>query len=285
MTKKSRIGKSASLIRNVYERFNFDDGFPLSGNIAFSALLAFFPFLIFLTALAGFLGDAALAQAVIDYLFSVFPRAIIAPLSDDIHSLLTVQSSGILTISILVTLYAAAGGVESIRLGLNRAYGYREKRVWPLRFLQNLAFVIGWAFVLILLAVLIVFAPPLWAQLVTWFPFMDPFTVWFDLLRYPIALGMMFFALLMGHLFLPRKRQSIRVLLPGIGLTMGLWLIAAQAYAEYTARFSRAELMYAGLGNVVIALVFVYLSSLLVLLGAELNQVLLLKANAQGGPK
>lgn len=263
----------------MFERFEADDGFPLSGNIAFSSLLAFFPFLIFLTALAGFLGNEDLAQTVVDYLFSIMPPEIVTPLSDDIHTLLTRESSGILTLSIAITLYAAGGGVESVRTGLNRAYGYRDKRRLRHRMAQNFAFVIGGAIVLIALAALIVFAPFWWGKLVGWIPPLDRFTLWFDLIRFPVGIGMMFVALLCAHLFLPRKRQPALVLLPGIVLTICLWLLSAWVYAEYTARFSRVQIMYAGLGSAVIALVFVYISALLVLLGAELNRALLVRRN------
>jgi len=58
---------------------------------------------------------------------------------------------------------------------------------------------------------------------------------------------------------------------------MVVWLLAAQVYAKYTAEFSRAQIMYAGLGSVVIALLFVYISAALVILGGEFNEVLALR--------
>ena len=266
-------------LRDVHRGFVADDGFALSGNIAFSSLLAFFPFLIFLTALAGFLGNEPLARTVIDYLLSVAPAEIVGPISDDIHSILTVSNKRVLTFSILFTVYIAGGGVESLRVGFNRAYGLgaKERRPWWMRVLQNLAFVIGGAVVLLILAILIVFAPLWWGAAETRFMFLENFSGWFHLLRLPIGLGVMFLALCFGHLFLPRKRLGFRRVLPGILTTMILWMLAAQAYAKYTAQFSRAQIMYAGLGSVVIALLFVYISAALVILGGEFNKVLILR--------
>jgi len=266
-------------LRDVHHRFVADDGFALSGNIAFSSLLAFFPFLIFLTALAGFLGNELLARTVIDYLLSVAPAEIVGPVSGDIHSILTESNGRVLTLSIAFTLYIAAGGVESLRVGFNRAYGLgaAERRPWWMRVLQNLAFVVGGAAVLLVLAVLIVFAPLWWGAAEARLAFLSNFSGWFHLLRMPIGLSVMFFALCFGHLFLPRKRLRFRQVLPGILATMVLWLLAAQAYAKYTAEFSRAQIMYAGLGSVVIALLFVYISAALVILGGEFNEVLILR--------
>ena len=274
MTKSERISKT-SIVLDVYDRMNEDDGFPLAGNIAFSSLLALFPFLIFLTSLAGFVGDEKLATTVVDYLLSVAPENLVKPFIDDIHAILTVPDSSVLLIAVFLTLYAAAGGVESIRVGLNRAYGYRETRWWIFRFLQNVVFVIGGAVVLIALAFLIVFGPLWWDVAEGWLPVLQKFTAGFYLLRYPVGLGLLFVALVLGHLFLPVKRHSFGQILPGILLTIGLWLIAAWTYAEYIARFSRAHLMYAGLGNVVIALIFIYISALVIILGGEVNQALI----------
>jgi len=266
-------------LRDVHRRFVADDGFALSGNIAFSSLLAFFPFLIFLTALAGFLGNEPLARTVIDYLLSVAPAEIVGPVSDDIHSILTESNSRVLTLSIAFTLYIATGGVESLRVGFNRAYGLgaADRRPWWMRVMQNLAFVIGGAAVLLVLAVLIVFAPLWWGAAEARIAFLSNFSGWFHLLRLPIGLSVMFLALSFGHLFLPRKRLRFRQVLPGILATMVVWLLAAQVYAKYTAEFSRAQIMYAGLGSVVIALLFVYISAALVILGGEFNEVLMLR--------
>ena len=262
---------------HVHKKFVHDEGLVLAGNIAFSTLLAFFPFLIFLTALAGYVGNEDLARTAIDYLLSVAPHEVVAPVRDDIHSLLTAQNGGILTVSILMTVFVASSGVESLRIGFNRAYGFgvKERRAWWLRRLQNLVFVFGGAAVLLVLAVFIVFAPIWWGVLAQHFTIMSRFTHWFYLLRLPVGLSVMFVALLFGHLFLPRRRLPVRQVLPGIFLTMTVWLIAARAYAVYTVRFSKAQIMYAGLGSVVIALIFVYISAALIIWGAAFNEALI----------
>ncbi len=269
------ITRLAIIVRDVFVRFTSNDGIPLAGNIAFCTLLAVFPFLIFLTALAGFLGDEHLAQTVVDYLLAVAPKEIVDPVEDEIHALLTVPQGGLLTISILFTLYTAAGGVESVRVGLNRAYGYTETRLWPFRFVQNVGFVIGGAIVLIALALLIVFGPLYWGRLEAWAPVLEEFSGIFHLLRLPVGLGLMFVGLVLAHKFLPVKRHPLIEILPGIVITMVLWFLCATVYAVYLAKFARFQLMYAGLANVIIALIFLYITALIMILGGEINQSLI----------
>ena len=61
--------------KDIYARFVDDDGLPLAGNIAFRTILSVFPFLIFLTALAGFFGNPELAREVVNYLLETGPEA------------------------------------------------------------------------------------------------------------------------------------------------------------------------------------------------------------------
>jgi membrane protein len=269
------LDKVKILSRDIYHRFVNDDGFPLAGNIAYCTLLSLFPFLIFLTALSGFLGDEKLATTVVDYLLATIPQDLVRPLSKDIHTILTEPDGGLLTLSIAFTVYSATGGVESMRTALNRAYGYTETRPYYWRFVQSMLFVVIGAVVLIALAVLIIFGPIYWSRLEIWIPALAQFTHWFELFRHPVGLGLFFTALMLGHLFLPVRRQAIRDLLPGVVATVVLWLIAAAVYADYIGKFSRITVMYAGLANVIIALIFLYISAALFILGGEINQSLI----------
>ena len=93
----------------------------------------------------------------------------------------------------------------------------------------------------------------------------------------------MFTGLMLAHLFLPGQRHPIREILPGIGLTMVLWLAAAWIYADYLEHFSRVHVVYAGIANAIIALIFLYITALLLILGGEVNQALIVRRQQSGG--
>jgi membrane protein len=264
-----------TLCIDIYNRFYIDDGFPLAGNIAFCTLLSLFPFLLFLTGLAGFFGNEHLAETAVNYLLSVAPEEIVAPLSREIHWLLTGTGSRALTFTALFTLYTASTGVESVRVGLNRSYGYGETRNWFFRYLQNVLFVVVGAVVLLLLAVLLVFGPLYWSKAESLLPMLAPFSAWFHLLNYPVGLGLMFVTLTLSHLFLPVQRHALHDIMPGVVVTMVLWLASAWVYADYLSHFSRLQVVYAGIANVIIALIFLYISALVMILGGEINQALI----------
>ena len=148
-----------SLGLEALRRLFADEAIPLAGNIAFRTLFSIFPFLIFLTALAGFFGNADLAEKVVTFLLSVAPEQLVHPLASEIRSILTVPRTGLLSLAALLTIWSAMGGVDSIRVGLNRAYDLKENRNLFWLYGQSVLFVIGSAIGLLAIALLIVFAP------------------------------------------------------------------------------------------------------------------------------
>jgi membrane protein len=158
------------LIYEAFQRLFADEAIPLAGNIAFRTLFSIFPFLIFLTALAGFFGNSNLADAVVGYLLSVAPERLVNPLGPEIHSILTVPRTGLLSLSAIVTVWSAMAGVDSIRVGLNRAYDLKETRSFWLLYLQSVLFVVLAAVVLLAFALLIVFGPVILVTVETYAP-------------------------------------------------------------------------------------------------------------------
>src|SRR6185436_13656221 len=112
-------------------------GWAMASHVALSALMSIFPFLIFVTALAGFIGNAQLAGTLTDLLFATWPEIIARPIAAEVHRVVTGASSGLLTVSALVAIYLASNGVGAIRTALNRAYRVVENRSYLKLLAQN----------------------------------------------------------------------------------------------------------------------------------------------------
>jgi membrane protein len=254
------------------DKFIKDDGFPLAGNIAFSVILSAFPFLIFLTTLAGFFGNEALARDVIVYLLSIAPEDIVDPIASEIRSILTVSRSNLLSFSILLTLWTASGSVRSVRTGMNRAYSLDEGRHFLVLLLSDIIFVLVGSAALLTLSLLIIFGPVIWNNATIWVPIIHDFTIWFDWLRFPVALALLTTALIAAHQLLPAQRHRFSEILPGMVFTLIMWLVTAITYAEFLSRFATYASTYAGLAGVIIALMFVYLSGAVLIFCGQINQ-------------
>ena len=264
----------AALARESFYRLFADEAIPLAGNIAFRTLFSIFPFLIFLTALAGFFGNDELAASVVTYLLSVAPHQLVQAVEPEIRSILTVPRSGLLSLSAILTIWSAMGGVDSVRVGLNRAYDLRDKRpVWWL-YLQNVLFVIGAAVFLLAFAVLIVLAPVLITAVEARVPGFRDSIATLDQLRYPIAVVLLTVGVLTCHTVLPAKHLNLLDVLPGVVLTVVVWIALSVAFSIYLVNFNTFASTYASLSGLFAAMFFVYLSALVLILGGEVNRVL-----------
>lgn len=260
----------------AFLRFNQDDGWAIASHIALAVLMAIFPFLLVLTAIAGFFGSKDLADEGARILLETWPEQVAAPLALEIHGVLTSARSGsVLTVGALLALFFASGGVESLRIGLNRAYALVDSRPWWLLRLESIGYVVLGAFALLALSFLVFFAPLILETAVRYLPGLERFRVIVTFTRFGVAGLVLIIALLIVHLWLPAGRRSLREIMPGVIATLLLWLIGGAIFGRYLADFAFTySRYYAGLASPMMALVFLYLTASIFIYGGELNNVL-----------
>lgn len=263
-----------------------DDGWAIASHIALSSLMAMFPFLIVVTALAGFFfGSQQLADEAAKILLETWPQQVAAPLSLDINGVLTSLQGSALTFGLLFVLYFASSGVESLRIGLNRAYSAKESRAWWLLRLESIVYVIVGAVALLAFAFLVVLAPLIWWKLIVYVPALAPFGYLITFARFTVAAVVIVFALFIVHLWLPAGRRRVGEVAPGILATLVLWLLSGEIFGRYLADFAYGYVtMYAGLASVMIALVFLYINASIFIFGGELNSAIAKAIAPKGAP-
>ena len=255
--------------------FYDDDGWAMASHLAITALMALFPFLIFATTLAGFLGARAFADTAVHLVFDTWPTEIAAPIADQVREVLTVQRGDLLTYGALLAGFFASNGVEALRSALNRAYRVRETRSVFFRRLRSLAFVLIATVVFVAISVLLVLAPLLVRLAMAKFEWMRPYMGTITLWRYVIAATVLVLALVAVHFWLPAGRRSLVAIAPGICFTLVGWLVGSVVFATYLDNFSSYVTTYAGLASIMIAVVFLYIISAVFILGGELNAAIL----------
>ena len=202
----SRMRFVFRVLYGAFMRFSQDDGWAIASHIALSILTSLFPFLIFVTALAGFLGSKNLGDEGVQILFQTWPQQVATPIANEIHNVLTQTRSGVLTIGVILSIYFSSSGVEAVRIGLNRAYDVRDSRPWWLLRLESIAYVFVGAFSLLTLAFLVVLAPLVWAAVLHFAPGLEPLNRLITVGRFAIASLVLLLALVLSHKFLPAGR-------------------------------------------------------------------------------
>ncbi|WP_036838622.1 YihY/virulence factor BrkB family protein [Pleomorphomonas oryzae] len=254
--------------------FNAADGWAIASHVALSSLMAIFPFLIFLTAIAAFFDLSALSATVVALLFESVPARIAAPIANEVKNVLLVPRGDVLTFGVALALWFASSGVEAMRVGLNRAYGMVENRNFVWLRLESIGFVLLGTLTFLTIGFLVVLAPVAWKALVHLVPAIDDFAWTLTLLRFGLTLLIAGGGLLASHLWLPAGHRSIIEILPGVILTLAAWIAGAYGFSLYIADFANYASTYAGLAGVMTAIVFLYLMALILLYGAALNAAL-----------
>ena len=267
----------------AYEMFA-DSGFSMAGAVAFSFVLSLFPFCIFLGAFAGYFGGEGLARAAVEQLFQVVPAPVAEVLVPEVEAVMGKSRFGLLTFGAFIALFFATSAIESLRAALNVAYRQKEQKSYPACLLQSAVFVIFSAVGMLAFAWGIVVGPEIASRFKPrWFLWLADQS-WSSLvLRYLIVSVVSGLQLSAYHIWLAAGRRRIGDVLPGVALSIFLWILTARLFASWLTinDYSR---FYAGLTQLMSALVFFQVTAMIVILGAELNRGLAdRREKARGG--
>ena len=281
-----RLRYAFNVALDAFYKFLADDGWAIASHIALSALMALFPFLIVITSLAGFFGSKELADDAVELMLETWPSQVADALSGEIHNVLTQSHGGVLTIGVVLALYFASNGVESLRVALNRSYAVTETRSWYWLRLESIGYTIVAAVSSLAMAFLIVLGPLILATARRYIPLrIEPNENLFTVLRYGLAIASLIVALIILHKWLPAGTRKMREIMPGIVATMIASLVAGVVFGKYLERFaSNYVTTYAGLASVMIALVFLYFTAAIFVYGGELNAAILKSRSSASSP-
>lgn len=260
----------------AFRRFNEDDGWAIASHIALSILTSLFPFLIFVTALAGVFGTKELADEAARILLDAWPEQVATPLAQEIHNVLTQTRGGLITIGIVLAIYFSTSAVEALRVALTRAYEMREYRRWGVLRLESALYVLVGALGLLALAFLVVLAPLIWRAALLFAPAIEQLREAVTLLRFGVAAALLLLPLVIAHKFLPPGKRAWRDIWPGVAFTFLVWIVAGTAFGYYLAEFAANYVItYAGLSSVMMALLFLYMLGAIFIYGGELNAAIM----------
>ncbi|MEM6744401.1 MAG: YihY/virulence factor BrkB family protein [Pseudomonadota bacterium] len=285
----SQLRRGASAAFDGAKRFQANEGFVLSGYIAFAALLAIFPFAIFCASLAAATTGPEEIEALSRFLVDALPPQVAGAIGPPLTSALSLEGRGVLTVSGVGAVWAASNGVEAFRVAFERAYRSENPRHWIVNRLIGMAAVIFGAVAATLMGFAVVLAPLILATVEGLFGIDAP--IGLGVVRYGVALAAFALLLYLMHWTLPSARRPHRIW-PGIWATLGVWSAAATAFSVYLTFAPSYSVTYGTLSGVIVTLLFFYLSGAVIIFGAELNAAMdrqtraeARRAEVSGGPE
>ena len=271
-----------SILADAIASFLADDGWAIASHIALSTLTSLFPFLIFVAALAGFLGSQDLSDEAARLLFGAWPDVVAKPIAAEVKDVLTEPRGGLLTFGAILALYFSSNAIEALRTGLNRAYETPEQRPWWFLRAQSILFVAFGAMALLALAFLVVLGPLIFRTAVYFAPGLEELRRLVTLGRLGLATVALAVALTLAHLYLPAAKLKLGEIWPGVAVTFVCSFGFGEAFGFYLSEYTRNYVAtYAGLAYVMIALVFLYTVAAIFVFGGELNAAIIRAQKAE----
>lgn len=255
----------------AWARFDTELGWSRSSHVALSMMLALFPFLIFVVAMAVWMSAGIDEDALVDLVFGAWPDEIADPIVREVLAVLDQSSPGTAAVGAILAFFFASNGVDAVRVAITHAYREEDPRPWWQTRLLALVFVIGGA-VLLCIAGIVGVGIPLYFRFVSeTAPGLYAQVFSSEAVRTILTISVLVFAVYAAHAWLPGIRRPLRALLPGIVLTIVLWIAVGYAFAAYLRSFGSYSVTYAGLAGTMAALVFMYMMAAIFVFAAEVN--------------
>ena len=276
--------KSWEFLKDVYARFMNDDLLSIGAQATFFLLFSLFPFLIFLIALITYMPMVNL-QDSIQALAALMPANAYLILRDIVNQTLANRSVTLLSFGVLSALWSSASGVTSLIRGINRAYDQEEtRRSWKITAV-SLYFTLELAIAIIFSLVLIVFGKVLGTQLFHFLGFSDASLQVWNYVGYIIALITTILVFISLYYNTPNRRSKFREVVPGAVVASLGWVIVSIAFSYYIDNFGNYSKVYGSLGGIIALLMWLYVSSIIILMGAEINASLMFSKMGLEKPK
>lgn len=269
-TKRSKMDVFIHLIVKIKR----DDIFALASQLAYYLILSFFPFLMFILTLVG-LSDLN-QNDVLEGLSTIVPTSVFELTKNTVIEVLGYQNTGLLGISLLLVMWTASSAFRAVIKAINKAYNIEEHRSYIKRAMISLVSTIALAITVLLALALLVFGNVLGEYIISIVPFKEIMRFIWNLLRYGIIIFVLIFVFAAIYRYTPSIKLKWREVLPGAIITTIGWIIVSLGFSFYINNYSNYSKFYGSLAGVFILMIWLFLSSMIIMLGVEVNSVLLI---------
>ena len=259
------------------------DGIEHAGYLAFLGLMAVFPFLVFVAALAGFIAEGEAGARFIRLVLAQLPSEMVGALTPRITEIISGPPQGLLTVSILGAIWTSSSAIEGYRTVLNRACRVAAPPAYIWRRLLSIAQILILSFVVIMAMIVLVLLPVAWDKVEAVFGKSGLVLPRTEIVS--LSIVVVFASVAAVYYFLPNLKQTIRSVVPGAALVTVSWMAAARLLSLYLSRFNQLTLVYGSLGSVIATLLFFYACNVIFIYGAELNYLLKMALGEKIEPK
>jgi membrane protein len=266
------------LLKRTFEEAGEDHLSAFAGNLTYKGLFALFPLLVFLLSLLGLFGAPELFDSLLKQASSVLPQDAVNLIEEQLVGITETSAQGALTISaivgILLALWGVSGAFRSVMEAMNVMYGIEEERPLWKQYLISILLSLGVAALILSALGLIVFGPRIGRAVAEAVGLGSIFQLVWNIVQWPVLVGVVLFAFALVYYYAPDVEQRFKWVSPGSIVAVVVWLLFSLAFSLYVNKFSSFNATYGSLAGIIVLMLYIYYSSFIMLIGAEMNQVI-----------
>lgn len=270
------------IIKSIIKSIVDNDLFGMAAEMGFMLVIGFFPFMLFLMAVFGWLGKHTFMIPLMRFFESVMPEDIISLLQIVMNEVCFFSKGGLIaTLGFIITVILSTNALAIVAKGLNRAYKIEDTRSFLYNRLLALVMVFVNAFVLFLSIDLIVFGKVIINFLVTYLGLTMHTGNLILFIRWPVAFVALFVMAYLHYYILPdlgaQEKLRRKSSLPGALFFTVSWLLGSWGFSIYINNLHTYNFVYGTIGGFAVLMVWLYYTSILILVGGEINSQLFVK--------
>ena len=271
-----RTNKCARTLIKLVKSIIKNDFYGMAAEMGFMLVVGIFPFMLFLMALFGWMGNRSYLDSILRVLSNIMPHQAMNLLKSVIEETMIFNHGTLIAvIGIITTLVLSTNGVAVILKGLNRAYKVEETRSFIYTRILSFLMVFVNILVLFLTINIIIFGKVIIMFLVAHFGLSKAMAITILTLRWPVAFLALYLMAFLSYYILPDlrgneafKRKSA---LPGTIFFTTFWLLGSWGFSVYVNNLSTYNYVYGTIGAFFILMIWLYYTSILLLIGGEIN--------------
>ena len=255
----------------MYGQLWKDEVFDRAAGLSYYFLFALFPTLLFLTALLGLLPFPRLMDQLMDYAARVLPGDAASLVTRTLAEIVLGASGELLSIGVVAALWAASSGMLSIMNALNVVFHTVDSRRWWRRRLAALGLTIGLSLFTLTALVLLVFGRRIGEAVAQWIGMGAVFTAIWNIAQWPVLVACVFTAITLVYQLAPWAEVRRSWVSPGSAFAVAGWLLVSLGLREWVGVVGGYNATYGSIGGVILLMLWLYLSGMVLLVGAEID--------------
>lgn len=260
------------LLIHLIVKVKKDDVFALASQLAYYLVLSFFPFMLFLMTLIGF--SKLSSGDILGQLSVMLPKSVIELTQSTIMEVFDNQYTGLLGISIVLMIWTSSSAFKAIIKSINKAYNFKENRSFIRLSFISMMGILALALTIMLALTMLVFGNVIGEYIRNIRPFYRIMLIIWNIFRYAFIFVIMIFIFVSIYRLAPAKKLKWKEVFPGsIFSTLG-WVLVSFGFSFYIDNFSNYSRFYGSLGAVFILMSWLFLISVIFILGVEINFVI-----------